>query len=101
MLSIYGIPVVFVKTEGEQIRKHHKKRINKKWKKRYGCHSGTALPDGKIMLVDIPGASKMIMMTKNTLKMLGLSKTISTVRALQGLRADQVFIDEFPLRGQL
>ena len=70
--SYFGTPIIFVKTEGEQRRKHRKKRINKKWKKRYGCHSGTALPDGEIMLVDIPGANKMLMMTRNTLKMLDI-----------------------------
>lgn len=40
---ISGLPIV-ITTKTVQRRKHHKKRINKKWLKRYGCWEFEMLP---------------------------------------------------------
>ena len=40
---INGLPIV-ITTKTVQRRKHHKKRINKKWLERYGCWEFEMLP---------------------------------------------------------
>lgn len=49
--SIFGYPVIATDymRENVQARKHKKKRINKKWKKRYGMIS---VPSKDIVVVD-------------------------------------------------
>lgn len=48
---ISGYPI-HIATKKYQRRKHRKKRINKKWQKRYGFVVYDMLPDGKMMLID-------------------------------------------------
>lgn len=50
-LSMTGRPV-FIATKEKQVRKHRKKRINKKWRKRYGLIEVDMMPDGKVMMID-------------------------------------------------
>lgn len=52
---------IYIATKEFQRKKHHKKRINKKWRKRYGCCELNMMPHGEIVLID--GA---IWMTKRT-----------------------------------
>jgi hypothetical protein len=50
--TINGMPVIlnsYLFTELRQIRKHRQKRINKKWRKRYGV---TGAPDPSLYIVD-------------------------------------------------
>lgn len=47
----FGYPIYIV-TKEYQRRTHRKKRINKKWRKRYGCNVVNMMPDGKVMLID-------------------------------------------------
>lgn len=47
----FGYPIR-IATKEYQKRKHRKKRINKKWRKRYGCSVVNMMPDGEVMLVD-------------------------------------------------
>ena len=56
-----GYPV-FIATKTWQRRKHRKKRINKKWLKRYGVYEYNMMPHGEIVMMD-NGA---IWMTKRT-----------------------------------
>ena len=56
----FGHPI-YIATKEFQRRKHHKKRINKKWRKRYGTYEINMMPQGEIVLID--GA---IWMTKRT-----------------------------------
>lgn len=42
-IPISGFKVQITTTE-VQVRKHHKRRINKKWRKRYGVHTYEMLP---------------------------------------------------------
>jgi len=46
----YQVVVVCRHGNGEQRRKHHKRRINKKWLKRYGVWSGQPLKKGQAMV---------------------------------------------------
>ena len=46
-----GIPI-YIATREYQKRKHHKKRINKKWRKRYGCYEVNYMQDEKVVFVD-------------------------------------------------
>ena len=46
-----GFPIYFA-TKKCQRRKHHKKRINKKWQKRYGFHEYNFLPHGQTVMID-------------------------------------------------
>ena len=59
--SLYFGHPIYVATKEWQKRKHHKKRINKKWLKRYGTWEMNMMPHGEIVLID--GA---IWMTKRT-----------------------------------
>ena len=59
--SLYFGHPIYVATKEWQKRKHHKKRINKKWLKRYGTWEMNMMPHGEIELID--GA---IWMTKRT-----------------------------------
>ena len=40
-----GIPI-YIATKEIQVRKHHKRRINKKWRKRYGVIELNLMPSG-------------------------------------------------------
>lgn len=56
-----GSPI-YIATKEIQRRKHHKKRINKKWKKRYGCYELNLMPHNEIVMTD----DGVIWMTKRT-----------------------------------
>lgn len=48
---LYGHKI-YLATKEYQRRKHHKKRINKKWLKRYGCYEINMMPHGEVVLWD-------------------------------------------------
>lgn len=53
-MIIHDVPKLIIKIvqehdEGDQIRNHPKKRINKKWLKRYGCYGTQKLKRGEIV----------------------------------------------------
>ena len=52
---------IYIATKSFQRRKHRKKRINKKWLKRYGCWEINMMPHGEVVLFD-----GVIYMTKRT-----------------------------------
>ena len=58
----YNRHTIYIATKEWQRRKHRKKRINKKWAKRYGTYEVNLMPHGKIMMTD-DGA---IWMTRKT-----------------------------------
>ena len=66
-LMILNYPIVILQEHesGEQVRKHKKKRINKKWLKRYGTYC-EMLDPGEVVLVD--GRLLMSRRTYNKLK---------------------------------
>ena len=66
-LMILDYPIVILQEHenGEQVRKHKKKRINKKWLKRYGTYC-EMLDLGEVVLVD--GRLLMSRRTYNKLK---------------------------------
>lgn len=47
----YTIRIVQEHEEGEQIRKHHKRRINKKWLKKYGTYGRQKINKGQVLIV--------------------------------------------------
>ena len=53
---------IYIATQEFQRRKHRKKRINKKWRKRYGCYELNLMPHNKIVMTD----NGVIWMTKRT-----------------------------------
>lgn len=59
-LIYQGYPV-YIATKTFQKRKHKKKRINKKWLKRYGCYELNYMPHNQIVLIE-----DCIHMTKRT-----------------------------------
>lgn len=61
----YPIAIIQEHENGEQVRKHKKKRINKKWLKRYGTYC-EMLDPGEVVLVD--GQLLMSKRTYNKLK---------------------------------
>lgn len=63
-----GYPI-YIATKEFQRRKHHKKRINKKWRKRYGTIELNSMPHGEIVMMD----NGVIWMTKKTFEELRLS----------------------------
>lgn len=58
---IYDGYPVYIATKSWPKRKHCKKRINKKWLKRYGCYELNMMPHNEIMLFD-----DLIWMTRRT-----------------------------------
>lgn len=48
---LFGHQVV-VASKSYQVRSHRKKRINKKWRKRYGYINIDLVPDGEIMMIE-------------------------------------------------
>lgn len=67
----YPIVIVQEHENGEQVRKHKKKRINKKWLKRYGTY-WEKLDPGEVVLVD--GQLLMSRRTYNKLKRIGVKE---------------------------
>lgn len=63
-----GYPI-YIATKEIQRRKHHKKRINKKWRKRYGMIELNSMPHGEVVMMD----NGIIWMTKRTFERLKLS----------------------------
>ncbi len=61
----FGHPI-YIATKEWQKRKHHKKRINKKWLKRYGTYELNMMPHNEVVMMD-DGA---IWMTKRTYEVL-------------------------------
>lgn len=53
---------IYIATKVFQRRKHHKKRINKKWKKRYGYCEINMMPHNEVVMMD----DGVIWMTKRT-----------------------------------
>ena len=64
-----GYPI-YIATKEFQRRKHHKKRINKKWQKRYGYCELNLIPHNEILMMD-----GVIWMTKRTFE--NLKKSIA------------------------
>lgn len=52
---------IYIATKEIQLKKHHKKRINKKWAKRYGYFEINMMPHNSVMIID-----NKIWMTKQT-----------------------------------
>lgn len=50
MTMLYGHPI-HIATQTIQRRKHHKRRINKKWRKKYGCEEVDLMPDDKAVMM--------------------------------------------------
>lgn len=48
---LMGFPIYIATTE-IQVRKHRKRRINKKWRKRYGVIESNSMPHGQVMMMD-------------------------------------------------
>lgn len=66
---IQGMPI-YITTEEYQRRRHRKKRINKKWRKRYGVIEINKLPHGEVICLD-----GILYMTKKTfMELKGWSK---------------------------
>lgn len=51
MNELYGMPII-ITTRVQQLRKHRKRRINKKWRKRYGVMEYNPIPEGQIVVHD-------------------------------------------------
>lgn len=62
-----GYPI-YIATRETQRRKHHKKRINKKWRKRYGVIEYDLMPHGEIVFNEIDRTLYMTKKTYNALK---------------------------------
>ena len=62
-----GYPI-YIATQEFQRRKHHKKRINKKWRKRYGMIELNSMPHGEVIMMD----NGVLWMTKRTYQELKL-----------------------------
>ena len=56
-----GYPI-YIATQEFQRRKHRKKRINKKWRKRYGTVELNSMPHGEVIMMD----NGTLWMTKRT-----------------------------------
>lgn len=64
---LMGYPI-YIATKEVQCRKHSKKRINKKWRKRYGVIEYDFMPHGQIIFNEIDRAYYMTKKTFDELK---------------------------------
>ena len=62
MIPLNSRPIIIV-TQEFQRRKHHKKRINKKWRKRYGVIEYDLMPHGQVAFNE---RDRVLYMTKKT-----------------------------------
>ena len=60
--NLYSGHPIYIATKEFQRRKHRKKRINKKWLKRYGTYEMTMMPHNEVVMMD----DGTIWMTKRT-----------------------------------
>ena len=67
-----GYPI-YIATKKIQRRKHHKKRINKKWQKRYGFYEMNMIPHGQIVMM----GNGVIWMTEKTYKELWMHSRVN------------------------
>lgn len=73
-LMLNGTPIMITASIKKQNRIHRKKRINKKWAKRYGYAYYDILEDGKVVMID--GVMYMNRKTHDALhKMLGKERS--------------------------
>lgn len=61
--QLLGHPI-YIATKKYQRRKHRKKRINKKWQKRYGYYEFNMIPHGQVVMM----ANGEIWITEKTYK---------------------------------
>lgn len=47
-----SIPIVIIPDSKKQNKKHKKKRVNKKWAKRYGYTLYNSIEDGKVIMMN-------------------------------------------------
>lgn len=73
--DIFNSYQIYCATKEYQVRKHKKKRINKKWRKRYGCYEFNMMPHNEIAIMD----NKVIWMTKKTFEELKRGLTERTL----------------------
>ena len=64
-----GYPI-YIATKEIQRRKHHKKRINKKWKKRYGFIEFNLMPHEAVVMMD----NGVVWMTKKTFEQIRIGE---------------------------
>lgn len=64
MIPLNSRPI-YIATKEYQRRRHHKKRINKKWRKRYGVVEFNTMPHGHVII-----KSDCLIMTKRTFEMI-------------------------------
>lgn len=67
-----GYPI-YIATQEFQRRKHKKKRINKKWRKRYGMVELNSMPHGEVIMMN-NGAIWMTRRTYQELKLKGVNE---------------------------
>lgn len=61
---------IYIAIKEIQRRKHHKKRINKKWQKKYGFIEFNLIPHGSVVMMD----NGVVWMTKKTFEQIRSDK---------------------------
>ena len=64
--NLNGVKIIVEKPFKKQIRTHRKKRINKKWAKRYGYIYSSRLEDDRILIIPDNHGSSALYMNENT-----------------------------------
>ena len=64
--NLFSSTPIYIATQEYQRRTHRKKRINKKWRKRYGCYEINKIPHGQVIMTD----DGVMWMTKRTFEKL-------------------------------
>ena len=67
--DLFGCPI-YIATQEYQRRKHRKRRINKKWLKKYGCCELNLMPHNEVVMMD----DGVVWMTKRTFENLKRGK---------------------------
>jgi len=84
---LYGHPIRIATIELQR-RKHHKKRINKKWLKRYGCEECDLMLHGEIIAMN-----GTLWMTKRTYQRFKKQITSSSALASALEKREEIKID--------
>lgn len=69
-IEFYEGRPIYIATKEYQRRKHHKKRINKKWRKRYGVIEYNTMPHGQVVYNELDGVMYMTKKTFDAFKIL-------------------------------
>ena len=99
-INDYGIPIIVVGTKTQK-RKHRKKRINKKWIKRYGYNYSSKLSNDQILIFPNQSYNNMYLIANTTIPVSTINNngyvlfmSLKTYEKMKENKSSEVFNNE-------